>query len=309
MHIYLNPICDYGRGQSKWEKIERPLRLRFGEFRFEQIRSPSWLSSQVKKAVEKGERVFIAAGGDGTVNLLLNALMNNSSAVKKEIIFGAIGLGSSNDFHKPFRSETFVESIPTRMNWLKTIPTDVISVRYAEVHKQALTRYSIINASIGITSQANALYNSRLPFLVRIQRISHEAAVVVSALKTIFTYRNIPCTITLERDRIRRFLITNLGVIKNPHFAGGLCYDTSVKPDDGLFGVNLATDMTKREAIKTMVGLYKKKFQGQLKTYFWWARKLSVASARTFDLEMDGEVVRANWVEFKLIPKAMRCCQ
>jgi len=309
MRIYLNPNCDYGKGQSKWQKIERPLRLHFGEFRFEEIRSPSALSTQVEKAVGEGERVFIAAGGDGTVNLLLNALMNSSYPAKKEFIFGAVGLGSSNDFHKPFRPETFIEGIPTRMNWRSTIPTDVIRVRYTEAQNQFLARYCIINASIGITAQANALYNSRNPFIVRIQRISHEAAVIASALTTIFTYRNIPCTLTLEEAKPRRFSITNLGVIKNPHFAGGLCYDTSVRPDDGKLGVNLSSDMTRKEAIRTMVQLYKRKFHGQPKTYSWFAKKLMIASATLFDLEMDGEVARANRAEFKLISEAMRCCQ
>lgn len=309
MYIYLNPYCDYGKGRSKWQKIERALRRRFGEFQFEEIQSPAALHSQVEAAVEAGERTFIAAGGDGTVNLLLNALMNNSYAAKKEFIFGAVGLGSSNDFHKPFRPETFIEGIPTRMNRQKTIPTDVIGVRYAEAQNPFSTRYSIINASIGITAQANAFYNSRLPFLVRIQRISHEAAVVVSALKTILTYRNIPSMISSDEAKPRRYSITNLGVIKNPHFAGGLCYDTSIRPDDGKLGVNLGSDMTRQEAIRTMVGLYRQKFQGKPKTYSWFAKKLYVASAIPFALEMDGEVVRANQSDFRLIPKAIRCCQ
>jgi len=309
MHVYLNPYCDYGKGQNKWEKIERVLRQRFGGFQLEKIQSPSTIYSQVNRAVIAGERTFIAAGGDGTVNLLLNALMNNPSAAMKEIHFGAVGIGSSNDFHKPFRSETFVQGTPTRMNRQNTILTDVIYIRYKESQKPFSIRYSIINASIGITAQANALYNSRLPYIVRIQRISHEAAIVVSALKTIFSYRNIPCTITLDTVSPRYFSITNLGVVKNPHFAGGLCYDTLVKPDDGKFGVNLSSGMTKLEAVKTMVGLYRQKFQNQPKNNSWLAKKLFITSAMPFDLEMDGEVVRANRVRFKLIPKALRCCQ
>jgi len=308
MRIYLNPYCDYGRGRSKWQKIEPGLRQRFGEFEVEEIQSPSQINNQIEEAVKAGERVFIVAGGDGTVNLMVNALMA-SSAPKQEFAVGAVGLGSSNDFHKAFRSETFIEGVPTKMNRKKAFLCDLIRIRYRNGQNHTITRYCIINASIGITAQANALYNSKLPFIVRVQRLSQEAAIVVSALKTIFSYRNIACTLTLGKSEGRRFHLTNLGVIKNPHFTGGLCYDTSIKPDDGKLGVNLCSDMTRFEALKILVRLYKRQFRGVPKTYSWYANKLSVTSALPFALEMDGEVVSAHQAEFKLMPKAMRCCQ
>lgn len=308
MRIYLNPYCDYGKGWSKWKKAEPALRHRFGAFEVEEIKSPSQLSNQIEEAIEGGERLFIAAGGDGTVNLMMNALMA-SSAPKHEFALGAVGLGSSNDYHKPFRSETFVRGMPTRMNWKKIFPCDMIRIRYRNSQNHTLIRYSIINASIGITAQANAFYNSRLPFIVLIKRFSHDGAVVASALKTIFSYRNIPCTLAWGKSEASRLHLTNLGVIKNPHFAGGLCYDTCVEPDDGKLGVNLCAGMTKFETIKTLVRLYKRQFRGQPKTHSWYTNKLSVASVLPFALEMDGEVVSAHHVEFELMPKAMRCCK
>ncbi|NIO48880.1 MAG: hypothetical protein GTN73_05505 [Candidatus Aminicenantes bacterium] len=308
MRVYLNPYCDFGKGRIKWRKIEPALRVRFGAFELDEIQSPLQLSSQIEEAIEGGERLFIAAGGDGTVNLMVNALMA-SSAPGQEFVLGAVGLGSSNDFHKPFRSETFIRGVPTRMNQKEAFPYDIIRIRYRNGQDHTLIRYSIINASIGITAQANALYNSRLPFIVWIKRFSHDGAVVASALKAIFSYKNIPCTLTLGKSEARNFHLTNLGIIKNPHFAGGLCYDTCIKPDDGKLGVNLCAGMTKFETIKTLAKLYKRQFWGQPKTHSWYVNKLCVESALPFALEMDGEVVSAQYAEFELLPRAMRCCR
>jgi diacylglycerol kinase (ATP) len=307
MQIYLNPHCDYGKGWRKWKKIEPELRKEFGNFSVEEIISPNALGRQVKFALKAGKRIFIAAGGDGTVNLLLNALMN-SSTEKENILFGTIGLGSSNDFHKPFRPEAVIKGVPLRMNFQKAILSDVICVQYRNFQNRPHTRYCLINASIGIAAQANAIYNSRISWIEFIQKISIEAAILASALKTILTFKNIPCQIELNGTEPRSFRLTNLGVIKNPHFAGGMCYDTPIQPDDGKLGVNLCNDMTIGEAVGTLIKLYKQQFQGRPKTQTYSTKNLTIKSNQQFALEMDGEVVHTNQVKFEVIPKAMRCC-
>ena len=307
MHIFLNPNCDYGKGREKWKKIEQGLRSAFGDFIMEEIISPEKFNDQVEAAVQAGEYYFVAAGGDGTINLLINGLMN-SSINKNKLVIGAIGLGSSNDFHKPFNPENFILNIPVKMDISKLKHHDVIRVQYKNLQNHFITSYCIINASVGITAHANAIYNSRLPFLEFIQKISVEAAILLSAIKTIFSFQNLRCKITLEKSQPQQVKLTNLGVFKNPNFAGGLCYDTIIDPDDGKLGVNLCTEMTKFEAINAMMRLYNKKFSGYLKTYSCFSNELSVASDQLFALEMDGEVVQTNHVKFQLLPKLLRCC-
>lgn len=307
MRIFLNPHCDYGKGLSKWKKIEPQLLAQVGKFEVEEIKSPSTIDSQVEKAIKNGERLFIAAGGDGTVNLLLNSLMN-SSGNQGECILGAVGLGSSNDFHKPFKKEKCIKGVPMRINWRSSQLCDVIQLGFKNGRGEFLKHYSLINASIGITAQANALFNSRPPLIEKIQRISVEAAIAASALKTILNYHNIPCTLNIEGSGSFACHLTNLGVIKNPYFAGGLCYDTSIKPDDGTLGINLCAEMGRREAIFTLLRLYRRKFRDFPKTYSWLVTQFSVSCQHRFALETDGELMWAQKVEFKVIPRRVRCC-
>jgi diacylglycerol kinase (ATP) len=307
MRIFVNPVCHYGKGRRTWARVEPALRSHFGNFEAEEIRSPENLNGQVRDALAAGERVFIAAGGDGTVNLLLNTLLS-SGAKREDVVIGAVGLGSSNDFHKPFRPEALIEGIPVRMDWQNASACDVIAVRYQNGGDALSTRYCLINASIGVTAEANALYNSRARFIALVQSISHEAAVVASALQTIVFYRNIAAEISLDRRPARAFEITNLGVIKNPHFAGGLCYDTAVRPNDGRFGINLCAGMTKWEAVKTLLRLYQKDFSGHPKTFSWFGRESGLESLTPFALEMDGEVVKTDRAYFRILPGLIRCC-
>lgn len=308
MRVFINPVCDYGRGLDKWGKVADEIRNRYGPFQTEQIQSPEKFLKQVEDAWNKGERLFISAGGDGTLNLMLNSLLNISSE-RRMFVVGAVGLGSSNDFHKPFQLETMVQKIPVRMDWKNAMETDVIRIDYQNGKSRPSSRFCLINASIGITAQANAFYNSRNKFISLTKKIGHDAAVVACALNTIVTYSNIPCTLTLEGNKRFDVSLTNLGVIKNPFFAGGLCYDQTVRPDDGMMGINIGSNMSKLEAIKVLAGLYRRKFSEFPKTRSLRAKRISIKSDRSFALELDGEVVEASAAEFKIFPRAVRCCR
>jgi len=306
MKVFLNPHCNYGRGLRLWKGIEREIRERTGQFETEEILSPEEFHVQVSRALQGGENVFIAAGGDGTVNLLLNALMNSG---EHRATIGAIGLGSSNDFHKPFRSEALVRGIPLRIDSQNASLCDVIRVNYQDIQHRWVTRFCFINASIGITAEANALFNSRVGILKMLQRFSVNAAISVAALLSILAYRNLACLLSIDGDEAQKFRITNLGIIKNPHFAGSLCYDTPIGPDDGKIGINLCADLTLLETIQMLIALSNSRFCGLPKTQSWTATRASVSSQHIFALEMDGEVFNTDCADFSVMPKAIRCCQ
>jgi diacylglycerol kinase family enzyme len=306
--IFVNPHSCYGEGLSKWRRIEGELRERIGPFHAEEIDSPGELTLQLYKAVKRGENTFLAAGGDGTVHLLLNSLMN-CSVDTRSITLGAIGLGSSNDFHKPFREESYIGKVPVRADTVDAAPRDVIRIDYQDDRGDRATRYCLINASLGITAEANALFNSKGRFIRVARKASVDAAILAAALQSIVTYRNIPCILETDEREKESALVSNLGIIKNPHFAGTLCYDTPVRSDDGKLRINLCADLDLGERISMLRALHNRRFKGLPKTRSWEGTQLSVGSYEPFALEMDGEVLYTKRATFKCVPKAVRCCR
>ena len=98
VRVFLNERASYGRASKRWAAVEGELRARAGEFDVEPAASLARVAESVRLAFDRGERVFIAAGGDGTVNMLVNAIMALED--RSNVSLGAVGLGSSNDFHK-----------------------------------------------------------------------------------------------------------------------------------------------------------------------------------------------------------------
>ncbi|UCC43232.1 MAG: hypothetical protein JSU65_08775 [Candidatus Zixiibacteriota bacterium] len=305
--VFLNPQCNYGTGRARWEALNESLEKRFGRFQMVEIRSPVALVDRVSKAVADGGSFLVAAGGDGTVNLLMNAIME--AQVADKVTIGAVGLGSSNDFHKPFRPKLMLGGTPLRLDVTRAERCDLIRVEHESPVGELSVRHCLINASIGITAEGNFIFNRRLSFIQAIQRLSVNAAVMIAALKAIFSYRDIPCRLAIDGGEEKAMLMSNLGVIKRPHFAGGLCYDTAIEPADGKLGINIYRDLTLSERIKALVAFQRGRFRGRYKALSWTGSHLTVKSNRVFVLELDGEVVKARAVRFLVVPSAVRCCR
>jgi diacylglycerol kinase family enzyme len=328
--VFLNRRASYGRAASRWETVRPALEKRAGEFDVEEVGSPESVAGSIGHALARGERTFVAAGGDGTVNLLVNAIMmldggdlarpdDGGGPDAREatgdpqdgpgIALGAVGLGSSNDFHKPFGRDSVVAGVPVRIDHSNARPCDIIEIDLEDDEGNRARRYAIINASLGITAEANASFNAPGAFVRAARKFSVDAAIVASVLGTVASYRDIGCSLTLDGSYTGDFSVSNLAVIKNPHFGGSFCYDTPIAPDDGQLGINLCERLTPLQALATLAALRKHRFLGRPKTRSWIGTRVSVRGDRTFALETDGEVVRARSAEFGVIPKAIRCCQ
>lgn len=306
MLVFLNTRASYGRAASRWERVLPELARRAGPLEVHEIGSVDAVRARLVEALGHGEHVFVAAGGDGTVNLLLNAIM--AAGDVPGVALGAIGLGSSNDFHKPHARESIIEGVPVRIDCERARPCDVIRIDLEDDQGRASTRHAIINASLGITAEANASFNRPTRFTRAMRRLSVDAAILASVVRTLATYRDIECRIMIDGDDQGTFPVSNLGVIKNPHFAGSFCYDTPIEPDDGRLGVNLCEGLTRFQVFATLAALSRRRFSGRPKTRSWIGERVRVEADRPFALETDGEVVSARRAEFTVLPKRIRCC-
>lgn len=302
MLILINRNCSGGRGIKKWIRIQdyfkiyNPILLNADD---------SEIKEKLKAAIHNGETVFIASGGDGTVNHLLNLLIQTATSEElKKFTIGAVGIGSSNDFHKPFNA--MIEGIPLSVDFEHATLRDVVIIYYA-LNDHQLSKYFLINASIGITAEANNFFNKTDRVLNLLKKVNTKSAILYSALKTIFSYKNLIANICINGAGFKT-KITNLGITKNSHFSGDFCYDSVACYDNEKFDVHLAYDMRKLEVLRLMKALTTKSFSKLPKTKSWQSDRIIVSSHRKFVVEFDGEVICTNKVEFRILPKFIKVC-
>jgi diacylglycerol kinase family enzyme len=306
MIVLLNPQAGAGTALEKWLIAEPKVRAIIGPFETIARDSAEAASEAIRQHLDSGETRVVAAGGDGTVNLVASSVARHGA--RRKIKLGAIGLGSSNDFHKPLNGCRRVVGAPCRLDFGSAASQDVCMLAYEDGAGTIKYRYWVINASAGITAEANALFNDPDRALGWLKRRSPDAAIMYAAIKTIMSYRPRDFTLTVDGHWTVTTRARNLGIVKNPNFAGSLRYDSPFEPDSGEFFVHLLRDVSAPRLVLTLVGLLRGRFVGKKGTRSWRSRRLGVSTSSPFTVELDGEVIMTRYATFSVLPGLLQVC-
>lgn len=306
MIVVLNKNSGGGTAIKKWESVYNLLHLNGSTETFIVGRNGS-VDKFIIDSVRSGKTDFVIAGGDGSINYFINRCINLlKPETLKQIKLGAVGIGSSNDFHKPFLQQNILNSIPHKLNFKEAISRDVGCIQY-ECDGKVLIKYFLINASIGITAEGNSLFNHPDLILQYLKKINTQAAIIYTVLKNTFTYKNFQIKMEVNNESFMAN-ISNLGILKSPYFTGKLRFQSDPLLDNGLFDVHLYSSLSKIKLLKLFYKLSKSKSDNSLNKKFWRTNRIKISSEKEFAVEFDGEVITTKCVEFSVIPRLLKVC-
>jgi diacylglycerol kinase (ATP) len=309
MLVVVNGSSRGAQGASRWGRARRALMAR--GLSFDEVAPPSVEDSAaaIRRSIADGQKTIVAAGGDGTVNAALNAIMDPATDRPiGDVALGAVGLGSSNDFHKPMRDERSAAGFPVRVSRDQGQRVDVGKATLRHTDGSKAVRYFLLNASMGIVAEGNAFFNEGDSTVRLLKKGNTEVAILYSAFVNIARHQAQRVRVTVDDYVALDEPVVNVGVLKSVHFAGGMRYDTPVTRDDGSFDVNVWTLSSRARIVGTMVGLYGGRFQGRPATKTFRGRSVQLTPEAPAHLELDGEIVKVASAELTVLPKALFVC-
>lgn len=306
MIVLINKNSGGGTAIKKWNRVYPKLNLNGSTETF-YVGDNSSTDDVVFEALNKGRTDFVIAGGDGSINYFLNRcikLLEPENLV--QIKLGSVGIGSSNDFHKPFHSNNSIENVPYKINFKDAVPRDVGCLLY-EKDGKTQKKYFLINASIGVTAEGNNCFNNPDSILRFLKKFSTQSAITYAAFKNILNYQNFQVSIGGNNESFTAN-ISNLGILKSAFFTGKLRYQSDPLLDNGLFDVHLYESLSKVKLLKLFYNLSKGISDISLNKKFWRTDRITISSETEFAVEFDGEVITTKSVEFSVIPRLIKVC-
>ncbi len=303
MNIILNTKAAAGSAEKKWNSLNDIVLGKFSDCKIINVAEIDSLEKIVRSAIETEDFNFIIAGGDGTVNNFVNSILEvlNESEIKN-IKIGVAGIGSSNDFCKPFNPKNFINNIPCKINFDDIQLRDVGVINYKSGF-QTLTKYFLLNASIGVTAEANNIFNNP-DFILRFFKKHFQFYLALTHL----AHKNFDAKIIFNSYETYSFPISNLSIIKNPNISGNLSYPGEANYQNGLYDIYLAHSMNRLNLICLLNSLSHKTFPKSEKTKQSKSSRLKVTSEKDFFIEFDGEIISTNYAEFYILNKYINVC-
>jgi len=242
-------------------------------------------------------------GGDGTLNEVLNGIIQDDRLIDPEIQLVFLDAGSSCDVEKMFPEKLeLIDRVGSERSYL----VDVCKVACRDNQGIPVVRYFLVNSSIGVISQSVEYFNQKRPFMSFLKRLNIDVAAIYAGLINIYQFGNFSADITIDQSEHLSRSLKNLTVFKCSYFGGGMNYGVESGYDDGKLHVALISKMGRLRTLSYIPSLYSGSvFKKANAEYHQGYRVTLTGENLSVAVETDGEIIGTPPCEYSILPKLL----
>ena len=243
-----------------------------------------------KSAIRQGYETIVAAGGDGTLNEVVNGMAGHHSSVR----LGLIPLGTGNDFARTLGLPTDLEAALEILTVGRTRAIDLIRVTSNKI------RY-FVNVSAGGFS---GLVDEKLT--PEIKQTWGPLAYLRCAVATLPELHTYHATLSFGRNKSIKLPVYNIVIANGRYVGGGTMIAPRASISDGLLDIILILERPATELALLAAQVALGKHLSSKTIVYKRATKLRVKSRPNMWFNVDGELVGNEPATFEVLPRALR---
>lgn len=291
--LLVNPLAGGGHAASALPRLQTFATQRGWNLDICITSSKEDLSAKARHAAEDGRKRIFVLGGDGTLQILVNAV-----ADFPEIILGVIPAGGGNDFAASLGLPPDPVQAATLLLDGEVAQLDLARVRTADGVERLYTGGGGVGLDAEAARHASGSYRT----------IRGRTRYILAAVHALLSFRPFRVNIT-HNGSVPNPLQANVllaGILNTPSYGAGLYLAPDAKTDDGILELVVMEDLTALQILRLLPTFTTR---GQLNTNR--LRRLSVTHVR-IETESplwfhgDGELLGMTPVEVFVVPRAVR---
>ncbi|HUF22285.1 MAG TPA: diacylglycerol kinase family protein [Burkholderiales bacterium] len=288
----LNPVSGGGRGLRHRARIESRLREAGVECELVVSEHAGHAIELAEAAANQGFHRFLAIGGDGTLNELLNGAMRSGKLDTGEATLGLIPVGRGNDWARTHRiphDYRAAAGLVARGRW---VAHDAGLVQ----HGESQPRHFLNVAGTGFDAHVVQLTRE-----ARFGAYSYLAALPMGFA----SYRAQTLEVISPDETVSGEVFVAFAAICR-YCGGGMLVAPDAHFDDGLLDITVVQNITRLELLRNIHRLFNGSIKSYAKVKTMRCRTVEIAGAVPVGCEADGELLASTPLRFSVTPHAVR---
>ncbi len=294
MKLIMNPGARAGRGRQLWSAWEAGLRQAGSPYEAIVTGGPGDAFRICREA--RGRQTLVAAGGDGTINEMLDGIMQSGNP---DLTLGVLYSGTSPDFCRFHQIPTEPKHALTCLQRGLVKKVDVARITYSATDGSPRVAHFGCGCNIGLGA-ATADFANRWR-----KRLGDSIGTGLGTVLAII--RANPMQLTLDIDGSAQTLIgaNHISILKNPHIASGLKLSLNLLPDDGKLILAGVHGLTRGGLCRVLPGFYSGKAVNAKGVFITACSRVSIGSESAQEIEFDGDPRGYLPIEIEVRPRAL----
>jgi len=292
--VILNPHAGSGRGGKDRAEILKELTKADFQYELAVSEFPKHSIQLTIDAIRKGFRRLIIAGGDGSLNEVVNGIFQQTVCPPEEITVGMIPVGTGNDWIKTFGIPNHYKDAVRILKQGNVMRQDIGRIIFDENEATKICYFANM-AGFGFDAMVAAKTN-RLKDKGR-----SGISLYLQALGSSFlNYQTAKTRVIIDGQEIDELIFSvSIGIGK--FNGGGMMQAPGAVPDNGLFQVTIIRKIGLFGILRNLMGLYSGEYIKDRRVSTFQAQNISISSAHNIAGEADGEVLGDNKFEISLL--------
>jgi diacylglycerol kinase (ATP) len=255
---------------------------------------PGQLGELARTAAERGARLLVVVGGDGSVNEVANGIVG-----RNDVEIAVIARGTGWDFVRTYGIPRSIDDAVRVAVDGAAHAIDLGRVTYRTWAGEEAEAYFANIASAGMSGAIAQRANETT------KALGGKASYLWATLAVFARWQNDDVRVSVDGE-IRGGRMHDVIVANGRYFGGGMMMCPEAEPDDGLFDVLTIGDLTKRDLLVTLPKTYRGKHLPHPKAELLRGSVVTVDAASPLPIELDGEQPGTTPARFEIVPRALR---